>query len=188
MNLPTQAAEEWLSTRVEATRTTLAKAAAAAWTAAIPLLLLWSGLSTANKMLGGVLWVSVTLNLFLLAVVCWHRTENRRRLSDQSKSGDLISDLQHSLMDLMYDYYPQRYTREELEVRSGRKRVEVDTALFSLARRTPKLVGEPKGGLWREGQPHPQGWWLSVTGMSYQEKRRSEQAVGEQPAISTSIS
>lgn len=175
LNLPTQAAEEWLSTRVEAARTTLAKAAAGAWTAAIPLLLLWSGLSTANKMLGGVLWVSLTLNLFLLAKVCWHRTQNRQRLADQTKSEDSISDLQHSLMDLMYDYYPARYTREELEEKTGRKRVEIDTALLTLARRTPKLVGEPKGGLWRDGQPNPKGWWLSITGMAYQEKRKSEQ-------------
>ena len=176
MNLPTQAAEEWLSTRVEATRTTLAKAAAAAWTAAIPLLLLWSGLSTANKMLGGVLWVSVSLNLFLLAVVCWHRTENRRRLSDQSKSGDPVSDLEHSLLNLMRGHYPDLYTREEIESKIGLPRIEVDTALISLLQRKPPLVCKPRGGLWRDGQPHPNGWSLSTHGMTYTQKRGSEQA------------
>lgn len=51
----TEVVEGWLASRVEGARTMLAKAVAAAWTAAIPLLLLKSGLSTANKTLGGVL-------------------------------------------------------------------------------------------------------------------------------------
>jgi len=84
----TKVAEGWLASRVEGARTMLAKAAAAAWTAAVPLLLLKSGFSTANKTLGSVLWVSATLNLFLLAVVCWHRRENRRREVDQAKLPD----------------------------------------------------------------------------------------------------
>lgn len=81
----TQAAEEWLSTKVGALRTTLAKVFLGIWTLVLPLLLLWSGLSTANKILAYTLWVSVILNSLLLAVVCWHRTENRRRLADQAK-------------------------------------------------------------------------------------------------------
>jgi len=80
-----EAAEEWISTQSEAARTTLAKAIAGAWTLALPLLLSLSGLSTANKILGSVLWVSATLNLFLLVRVCWHRTQNRRREVDQAK-------------------------------------------------------------------------------------------------------
>jgi hypothetical protein len=88
MKIQTEAAEEWLSTKVEGLQTTFAKAVTTLLTLAGPLFLLWSGLSTANKIVGICLWVSVTLNSFLLAKVCWYRTENRRRLADLAKIPD----------------------------------------------------------------------------------------------------
>jgi|GEM_PF-2450934 len=86
---PTESIEEWLSTQVGALRKTLTKAILGAWTLAVPLLLSMSGLSTANKIIGSILWVSVTLNLFLFAVVCWHRVERRRHLSTLAKTPEL---------------------------------------------------------------------------------------------------
>jgi hypothetical protein len=46
-------------------------------------------LSTANKLAGSILWVSVLLNLLLLAVVCSHRIEIRKLRSDLSKKPEL---------------------------------------------------------------------------------------------------
>lgn len=180
MSNPTEAVEEWLSTQVGALRKTLAKATLGAWTAAVPLILVWSGLSTANKIIGSILWVSVTLNLFLIAVVCWHRVERRRRSVSPTKLAscdDSVSELDFSLLELMYDYYPKRYTVDELEKMSGRPRVEVDHSVLSLYGMIPKLVHRPSGGLWHKDQPNPKGWGLTKDGMGYVKKRRSEQAV-----------
>jgi hypothetical protein len=100
MNTQTEAAEEWLSTKVEALRATFSKAAVASLTLVGPIILSLSGLSTANKVLGSILWVSVILNSLLGAVVCWHRVKNRKRLADLSKTPDLpaLDDFDHHML------------------------------------------------------------------------------------------
>jgi len=175
--LLSESLEEWLSSQVEALQKTFAKVILGFGTLVLPLFLLWSGLSTANKILAYTLWVSTIANLLLIAVVCSYRVARRQRLSDlivNPNHDDRFSELQHSLMDIMYCYYPERYTLEELEEKSGRNRVDVESALFGLERMTPKMAGAPKWGAQRDGFPNPKGWWLSKTGMAYQEKRRSE--------------
>ena len=182
--------EEWLSTTEPVLRGWLSKAILSFVAIGGPLLLILSEAPILLKLAGSTVWVLAMLALWLLSWLAIYRAKVRS-LEDEkvalieTPKGDVdyFSDLQHSLMDMMYDYYPQRYMREELEAKSGRKRVEIDTALFSLSRRVPRLVGEPKGGLWHDGQPNPKGWWLSVLGMTYQEKRRSEQAAAGQPLL-----
>ena len=185
MNLPTQAAEEWLSSQVAAARTRLAKAAAAAWTAAIPVLLLASGLSTANKMLGSVLWVSVTLNILLLALMCSHRVSNRRRLADQPKKPELPVldgfDLSVLIRLVAYDLAcGVRRLAGDMKVESFKISYSMDKLAvwgYVVQTRPDTLSGA-------EYKVTPKGRARAVD----PKNNRSEQGVGEQPAISDSIS
>jgi hypothetical protein len=185
MNLPTQPVEEWISTQSEVARTTLAKAIAGAWTLALPLLLSLSGLSTANKILGSVLWVSATLNLFLLVRVCWHRTQNRRRLADQPKKPELpvLDGFDLSVLIRLVAY----------DLACGVRRLAGDmkTESFKISYSMDKLAAwdyvvqtRPDTLSGAEYKVTPKGRARAVD----PKNNRSEQGVGEQPAKSTSIS
>lgn len=81
--------ELFLSNQVEALQKTLSKAVLGLATLVVPLLLLWSGLSTGNKIIGSILWVSIVLNSFLICKACSHRIEIKRLKSDLSKKPTL---------------------------------------------------------------------------------------------------
>lgn len=178
--------EEWLAGQEERLQGSLSKAWQSLVTITVPILLSLTPAPVELKVVGALLWVSLLLNLRLLSRLAAHRTKERQQAAETAKpqrSDDSISDLEFSLLSLMYDYYPERHTREELEQKSGRPRVEVDHALMLLLRRIPKLIHSPIGGLWREGGPNPKGFILSPDGMSHVRKQRSEQDVAEQRTL-----
>ncbi len=170
--------EVWLSSRVGALQKTFSKVLLGFGTLVLPLFLLWSGLSTANKILAYTLWVSMIGNLLLAAVVCRYRVVQRQRASVPTKPQadiDPISDLEFSLLSKMFDYYPERYTHKELAAASGCSQVDVDHALMLMLRRSPKLIHKPSGGLHRMGDPNPRGLGITADGMTLV-KKISEQA------------
>ncbi len=190
MNHPVEVAEEWLSTQVEGLQKTLAKATAGLVTLAGPVILAMSGLSTANKILASGIWVSMLGNLLLLALVCSHRVVNRRRLADRSTTSDPkafdMSELESQVLMMAHNHYPERHTRDGLLQLLGESQVDLDYALSRLVKN--HYLSRPQGGLWREGGPNPKGFGILLSGIEYCKKKRSEQGVGEQPAISTSNS
>lgn len=173
--------EEWLAKQEPVLRGRLSKAIQSFVAIVGPLLILASGMPVIQKAVASGFYLLSMLCLWLLSWLAIYRTKVRQletekaaSASSQKHPDEEISDLEFSLLSLIYDRYPERFTRDELEQKSGAPRVEVDHALASMMRRTPKLIFSPTGGLWREGQPNPAGLRISTDGMGYVKNRRSE--------------
>jgi hypothetical protein len=180
--------EEWLSKQEPVLRGWLSKAILSFVAISGPLLLILSKAPTLLKLAGSAIWVLAMLLLWLLSWLAIYRTKVRELKSEMEalsnktqKVSRQVSDLECSLLELMYDYYPERYTREELEEKTRSVRVEIDLSLMNLLKGNVPLITRPSGGLWHNGGPNPKGFGLTASGMAFVKNRRSEQAAPSNP-------
>ena len=173
--------EEWLSKQEPVLRGWLSKAILSFLAIGGPLLLILSEAQILLKLAGSAVWILLMLSLWLLSWLAIYRTKVRSLEAERAETSnnegavdDPISKFEYSLLELMYDYYSERYTKKELQQKSGAPEVELDLALLNLINRKPPFVVGPRGGLWREGRPNPKGFGLTKNGMAAVKNQRSE--------------
>jgi len=91
--------------------------------------------------------------------------------------GQTLEDDAMTLLEVLYDHYPERYTRKELEQRALMPKIDLDFSLNIL--REKKLIHIPiTKEQWREGRPNPNGISIQQAGVSLIKQQRAEQDVG----------
>jgi hypothetical protein len=182
--------EEWLSQQESALRGRLSKAIQSFVAIVGPLLILVSGMPAIQKVATSGLYILMLLCLWLLSWLAFYRSKVRQLEGDIAglslKSTPELGDLEFSILEMVYDCYPERLTRDELKRRIVASEIDFDCALLDLT--VKKFLIRPRGGLYRIGQPNPNGYGISGTGSKLAKTKKNEQVAAEQPAISFSIS
>ena len=161
-------AEAWLSNIAGRLQKLLSKAILAGWIGVPALLLSLLELPIGYKIIGIFLWVSLTLNLLLLALWCRTRIQKRQLEGDPSKERERrnndLDGIETQILGLFYDDYPTQYMKDEVRQKLNLQQIDVDGSLRSLCSKGFLVAPPPFKQLIGSALQNPNGYSITEKG------------------------
>jgi hypothetical protein len=182
--------DDWLAAKEPQIRSKTAKAISGFGLTAVSALSLWLaptlGLKLALISIGILLWIVA----WLVSLAAFHRKEIRRLRSEIGVlQGTELDRTDLTVLECVFEPHPDRYEMDEIVTKTGLSLRDVSLSLRRLM--ALKHIGKNLSRQMRSpGGINLNGFWITQKGESVVRSRmkENEQVVGEQPAISTSIS